>query len=257
MANVKNADDILIGTGRMYIEGSDVGQLDGDITFTHGKTFYEKKSGFPASTVKKVLTEEKFTAAFNLLEANLDTIRLLMPDYPLINVAAEGTPEAVTVSVTVQSGRSTFIGTRNITTITSVKKGTTALVEGTDYEIDKLEGTIYRVSTSSAIADGDTVTIVYNHAAQGSKRGFGIGGAQTSNATYLVEFWHKRSDGKYRHIKIWKCLVDGDFAMAFKEQADSPLAMTITALVDSTKDAGHQLAEVTEEPATNAPGGGW
>lgn len=208
MANVKNADDILIGTGKMYIDGSDVGQLDGDITFTHGKTYYEKKSGFPAVTVKKVMTEEKFTSAFNLLEANLDTLNLLMPEYDLINTEA-GSGSSKTSTVSVYSGRSSFIGERNITSITSVK--TTAqtpvtLTEGTDYNVDKLEGLITRVSGSTKTADGDTVTVVYVSSV-GAKHGFGIGGAQTSNQTFLVEFWHKRSDGKYRHIKIHKCQV--------------------------------------------------
>lgn len=86
MANVLNANDILIGTGKLYINGQDVGQIDGEISFTHGKTFYEKKSGFPATTVVSVLTEENLSAEFNLLEANLARLRSMMSEYSAVTV---------------------------------------------------------------------------------------------------------------------------------------------------------------------------
>ena len=84
MANVLNANDIIVGTGRMYVNGADVGQIDGEVTFTHSKTNYEKKSGFPASTVLSVLTEESASSEFNLLEANLGRIRSMMSEYAAI-----------------------------------------------------------------------------------------------------------------------------------------------------------------------------
>lgn len=177
MANVKNANDILIGTGKVYVNTLDVGQIDGDMNFTHGKEYFEKKSGFPAQVVKKVLIGESFKCSFNLLEANLETLQALMPEY---------------VKVTETAGA-----------------------------------------------------------------GLGIGGGTTTDQTFLLEFWHKRTDGKYRCVRIWKCQIDGDFTMGFKEQADAPIPITVTALVDSTKPVGQQLGVVVDYEASEAPDGGW
>lgn len=85
--------------------------------------------------------------------------------------------------------------------------------------------------------------------------GFGIGGASTSSDTFLVEFVHKRRDGTYRVIKIWKGVISGDFTMSFQEQAESPVPISVTAIADSSKASGMQLMTVRD--TATAPYGGW
>lgn len=257
MANVINSNDILIGTGKLYLDGQDVGQIDGEISFTHGKTFYEKKSGFPATTVVSVLTEENLSAEFNLLEANLARIRSMMSEYGSITTSAAES-DSIVETITVYADRHTKLSHGNITTLTSVTDTATpapnALVEGTDYYIDRLTGNVYRKSTSTAIDDGDEIVITYKYTDFASS-GFGMGGASSTSDDFLVEFVHKRRDGKYRIVRLWKCQVSGDFTMSFQEQAESPVAVTISAIADSTKAAGRQFGEVLD--ATSAPYGGW
>jgi len=325
MANVLNANDILIGTGKLYIDGVDVGQIDGEISFTHGKTFYEKKSGFPATTVVSVLTEENLSAEFNLLEANLARIRSMMSEYSAVTVtpgvsdsteekelqfsadkhtklqygdlvtlslvSTDGTETAVTGEVVAGATGTSFtlahipksvsavydngvlltegaagytvaLGTGVITLAASadagdvtadyVTEGDVTLVLNTDFYADMLAGTFYRASTSIYEPTSVDATYTYKNAASS---GFGIGGASSSSSDFVVEFVHKRRDGKYRVIKLWKCQISGDFTMSFQEQAESPVAITITALADSTKAAGQQFGTVVD--ATSAPYGGW
>jgi len=326
MANVLNANDILIGTGKLYINGQDVGQIDGEINFTHAKTFYEKKSGFPATTVVSVLTEEALNSEFNLLEANLARLRSMMSEYSAVTVtpgvsdsteekelqfsadkhtklqygdlvtlslvSTDGTETAVTGEVVAGATGTEFtlayipksvsavynngvlltegpaadytvvLGTGVITlkaeatagnvTADYVTEKDVTLALNTDFYADMLAGTFYRASTSIYEPTSVDATYTYNNAASS---GFGIGGASSSSSDFVVEFVHKRRDGKYRVIKLWKCQISGDFTMSFQEQAESPVAITITALADSTKAAGQQFGTVVD--ATSAPYGGW
>ena len=325
MANVLNANDILIGTGKLYIDGQDVGQIDGEINFTHAKTFYEKKSGFPATTVVSVLTEEALNSEFNLLEANLARLRSMMSEYSAVTVtpgvsdsteekelqfsadkhtklqygdlvtlslvSTAGTETAVTGEVVAgdtgtsftlahkpksvsavcddgmlltegAAGYTVALGTGVITLVAEATAGEVTadyvteddvtLVLNTDFYADMLAGTFYRASTSIYEPTSVDATYTYKNAASS---GFGIGGASSSSSDFVVEFVHKRRDGKYRVIKLWKCQISGDFTMSFQEQAESPVAITITALADSTKAAGQQFGTVVD--ATSAPYGGW
>jgi hypothetical protein len=133
-----------------------------------------------------------------------------------------------------------------------VTEGDVTLVLNTDFYADMLAGTFYRASTSIYEPTSVDATYTYKNAASS---GFGIGGASSSSSDFVVEFVHKRRDGKYRVIKLWKCQISGDFTMSFQEQAESPVAITITALADSTKAAGQQFGTVVD--ATSAPYGGW
>lgn len=80
---MRNVNDILIGTGKAFVNGRDVGQLKGDVTFKHSKEFYEVKAGFPETTLLKVLISESAEAQMSLIEINLDTVAALMPEYRL------------------------------------------------------------------------------------------------------------------------------------------------------------------------------
>lgn len=325
MANVINAADIIIGTGRMYIDGADVGQVDGEVNFVHSKTNYEKKSGFPATTVVSVLTEESASSEFNLLEANLGRIRSIMSEYAVIDetpglsdsieelslaaytrrhtklqyddlvtltlTSTAGTETAVSGEVVSGSGTS-FTLAYEPKSITAIYKLGSLLTEGSaaDYTINMGTGVITIAASANAeeiTADyvtEDEVTLTLNsdfYADMLAGRfyispsavytpsyvdatytyntyaasGFGIGGASTSSKTFLLEFVHKRRDGKYRVIKVWKGVVAGDFSVSFQEQAESPVPISVTAIADSSKPAGKQL--MTFVDTNNPPYGGW
>ncbi len=258
MAFVKNADDILIGTGRVFIDGTCVGQLSGQIRSKIGNEWYKVEAGFPAQTVKQALIKESGEMAFNLLEVNLDAIRAIMPQF---SEYTESAAESAFVEDEVQiyAGKHTKLSNGRLTVLDSVKTvaGTpVVLVEGTDFYIDRLNGTIYRKSTSTDVDEGGAVTVKYKHSTFAGS-GFGAGGGAISSDTFLVEFWHKKTDGKYLCQRFWKCQVEGDFEMIFEESAHTTLPVLLTVLADSSKPAGHQLYRTIVYDAAAAPEGGW
>ena len=313
--NVKNVHDIIIGTGIMYINGVDVGQLKGNVTMKHSKVFYEEKAGFPSTTILKTLIEEGAELTANLLEVNLDVIAGLMVEYTIDTEGAgsatatqelvgaitsarktgaaypKWTDAAVTVrlatvlaaaaeasdtviyvtdasiftagdTITLKNGASTENATidadgvdtgANTLTLTaglsagfasgsSVINTAVSLVEGTDYYLDRLDGAIWRVSTSTKIADDDQVVVTYTYATY-TGRGIKAGGLSPSTY-YTVRFEHIRRDGKTRVVELYRCQVAGDFEMAFNDAESAPLPISITAYADSSRAAGDQLFSI-------------
>lgn len=86
--NVKDAQDIFVGTGTLYIGGVDVGILQGDVNFKYEPTYKEIKAGSPARIVKKPLVEEASDISATGLEMNPDTIALLIPQFTKESVVA-------------------------------------------------------------------------------------------------------------------------------------------------------------------------
>jgi hypothetical protein len=313
--NVKNVHDVIIGTGIMYINGVDVGQLKGSVTMKHSKVFYEEKAGFPSVTILKALIEEGAELTASLLEVNLDTIAGLMVEYTIDTEAAGSatitqehagaitstrktglahpklTNDAVTVAlastlsaaviatdtvlpvvdasiftagdtITLRLGSATEDATiaalgvdevANTLTITaglaagfaagaSVINTAVALADGTDYFLDRLDGSVWRHSGSAKVAENDHVVVSYKYTTF-TGRGITAGGISPSTY-YTVRFEHTRRDGKVRVVELYRCQVTGDFEMAFNDAESAPLAVTVTAFSDSSRTAGDQLFSV-------------
>lgn len=258
MAFVKNADDILIGTGRVFINGSCVGQLSGQIRSKVGNEWYKVEAGFPAQTVKQALIKESGELAFNLLELNLNAIRSIMPQFTEYTETA-GVSEFVEETVPIYAVKHTKLLNGKVTVLDSVKTLDTVpvgLVEGTDFYFDRLNGTLFRKSGSTDVDEGESVKVKYKHSTY-TGSGFGVGGRSTTGNTFQVEFWHKKTNGKYLCQRFWKCQVEGDFEMIFEESSHTTLPVLLTVLADSTKPAGHQLYRTIEYDASAAPEGGW
>lgn len=258
MAFVRNADDILIGTGRVFINGSCVGQLSGQIRSKVGNEWYKVEAGFPAQTVKQALIKESGELAFNLLELNLNAIRSIMPQFAEYTETA-GESAFVEETVPIYAVKHTKLLNGKVTVLDSVKTLDTTpvvLVEGTDFYFDRLNGTIYMISTSTAVESGESVKVKYKHSTY-TGSGFGVGGRAITGNTFQVEFWHKKTNGKYLCQRFWKCQVEGDFEMIFEESSHTTLPVLLTVLADSTKPAGHQLYRTIEYDASAAPEGGW
>lgn len=315
MANVKNVHDIIIGTGVMYINGVDVGQLKGNVTLKHSKTFYEEKAGFPSTSILKALVEEGAELTASLLEVNLDAIAGLMVEYTIGTEGAGSatitqehvgaitstrktglahpklTNDAVTVAlastlsaavkatdtvlpvvdasiftagdtITLRHGSATENATiaadgvnaaANTLTITaglsagfaagaSVINTAVSLAEGTDYFLDRMDGSVWRHSGSAKVAENDQVVASYKYTTY-TGRGIKAGGISPSTY-YNVRFEHTRRDGKVRVVELYRCQVAGDFEMAFNEAESAPLAITITAYADTSRAVGDQLFSV-------------
>ena len=82
------ADDVLIGGGRVFLNGHDIGWLSGEIKVEEqGNSTTVKES--EGSTVVTINSDKEVHFTFNLLEANLDTLRMLNPSYTQVSYGEE------------------------------------------------------------------------------------------------------------------------------------------------------------------------
>jgi hypothetical protein len=79
LSNVLNPNEILIGTGPLYINGQSVGQLTGDVTYSYTPEEKEIKAGYPQQVVKSAVVGESATLKAAFLEINMDRIADLLP----------------------------------------------------------------------------------------------------------------------------------------------------------------------------------
>jgi len=123
-----------------------------------------------------------------------------------------------------------------------VKKGTTAAILGTDYEIvSAAAGQIRRISSSTTIASGDTVTLAYTYEKTATVS-FG-GGAQPGNVP--ATFTYRSPDNDLEIVvEFWKAKINAGNPVTFKEDDFTVNDFEIVAVSDSTKDAGKQLGQV-------------
>jgi len=327
MSTAKNPNDVLLGTGRVYIDNQYVGAISGSVKTNRAKDYKEVKSG--TDLIVKVPTSDATTFSFELLECNLDTLASIMPDMlPVTESAGTGTETGdyaanlsaarksalshrrltsatVTVSlaaalaagastgatkiyldnvtgfsagdsVTLRNGSTTEsvtiasagvnAGEKSITltagTANAYPTGalavnsTVTLAEGTDYYLDRIDGTVWLKTGSAKLAEGNGVAVDYSYETFAG-RGIGWGGGTATESPVRIDFWHKRRDGKYFCKAFWRCTLSGDFDLEFQEEDELTIPIEVTALVDSTKPAGYQVGRLVVYDASAAPDGGW
>lgn len=72
--NLKNPNSVHLGTGILYVNGTDVGLLKGNVTFKYAPEYQEITGGSPEQLVKKSLIKETATLTAGMLEIDIDTI---------------------------------------------------------------------------------------------------------------------------------------------------------------------------------------
>lgn len=239
--NVVDRRDILLGTGKLYINNISVGQLKGEVTFTPTADYKEFKAGVPQQTVKLLKFSEGAELKASWAEMNCANFARAL------NVAVSS---IVSVTGTVASESVVLTGTdtvqlakgRHITSLTMTQGGTACVLD-TDYEIvSAAAGQIRRKSGSSVIDSGDTVIAAYTYRTTDTVS-FG-GGAQPADAP--MSFVYDSPDGDVRiTIAFPLAKIKTGNAIAFKEEDFTTSDFTVVAVSDSTKTAGAQLGSVT------------
>ena len=74
----RNADDILIGGGRVYIDDVELGWIQGEIKLTEQSSPLVVKES-EGGTVLNINLDKEVHFTFNLLDVNLDSLRKLNP----------------------------------------------------------------------------------------------------------------------------------------------------------------------------------
>lgn len=162
MANVKNPANILLGTGILYLDGQDVGQLSGDVVLTYSTEFKKIQAGFPKTTVKSRLIAEEAQITAGFLEVDIQQLAILLPQFTLENVAGEAT--AVTNEYVGPISATAWKGTANRNwdpAETVAVRLASKLSAGASIGATK----IY-VADASLFSPGDTVTLVKSGATE-------------------------------------------------------------------------------------------
>jgi hypothetical protein len=325
----RDANDVLVGGGRVFANGLEIGWLDGTIQLAENNTSQAIIES-EGATVKVIFSDKETHFTFNLLEANVDTLILLNPSYIQLmygesNVAIPGeiikdiglvtqlkhypivegvTPVVYAASTTassllagatevylnsvknftagdeIQFVKDALTETKEISAIDATNKKVTlttavlnpfpsgtgvinkdkTLTALTDYNLFPRMGVITRAEGSSNLDAGDSVAIAYTYH-QYSGKGYGYG-SFSSTETYPLEFWHKKGDGNYRALRMFKAQLSGNFTPFNVQRGNaSPIAVDCTLLADETiigSDATRRnIYEQLDYPKEAAPGGGW
>ena len=241
--NVLDSRDIVLGAGVLYFNGINVGQLKGDVSFTPEAEYKEFTAGVPQQTVKILKFKEGATLKASYAEMNsANFARALNIEQSAVVYATE----TVTAEAVVLTGTDTvqLAKGRNVTALT-IKKGETSAVLDTDYKIINADrGEIARMTGSTVILDGDTVTAAYTYRKTATV-GFG-GGAQPSDS--VAKFVYTSPDGDQEiTINFPKAKWKAGNAITFKEEDFSTSDVEIVAVSDPSKAAGAQLGTVVFE----------
>jgi hypothetical protein len=325
----RDANDVLVGGGRVFARGLEIGWLDGTIQIAENNSSQAIIES-EGATVKVIFSDKETHFTFSLLEANIDTLVLLNPSYVQImygetDVAVPGeiikdislvtqlkhypivesvTPVVYAASYTaaslvagatevyfnsvrnfaagdeIQFIKDALTETKEIAAIDTINKkvtlttavlnpfpaGTgvinndTTMTALTDYNLFPRMGVITRAEGSAALLAGDSVAVAYTYH-QYSGRGYGYG-SFSSAETYPLEFWHKKGDGNYRCLRMFKAQLSGNFTpFSVQRGNSSPIAVDCTLLADESiigSDATRRnIYEQVDYPKDAAPGGGW
>ena len=147
------ADDVLIGGGRVYLNNQEIGWLQGEMNLEEqGDALTVKES--EGATVVTINLDKEVHFTFNLLEANLDTLRMLNPSYTQVIYGEE--------NKTVEGEYIEDIGKSNgLKNIPIVDSAALKVFPATTLTSANASGnTVITVGNSRRFAAGDTLEIV-------------------------------------------------------------------------------------------------
>lgn len=237
-ANVLDKRDILMGNGKLYIGGVDVGQLKGDVSFTPTAEYKEFEAGVPKQVVKSTKTKEGGTLKAGIAELNPENVAKIVGSNNIVYTTGEVAAEPVVLGaapVQLKKGR-------HITELV-VKKGTTPAVLDTDYVIiDVKTGRIARKEGSTVINAGDTVTVSYKYRKSAKITAGGGAGLAEMPCQYVYD----SPDGDQRiTLNIYLGQMKGGQPITFKEDDYVVNDFELIATADTSRPAGDQLYSFT------------
>jgi hypothetical protein len=168
-----NPNNVLLGRGKLYFDRflpgttTRTGEQDlGNCTALEVEVKPEVKEKYesmdPASSLySRGVTRETVTIKITGDEYSPDNLQLATLGSITTVAAAGATIAAEQITPAAILGRYYPLLNRNITTLTDIKQGSTALVLGTDYTADLVRGRIYLMPGSATIIPGTPVTADY------------------------------------------------------------------------------------------------
>lgn len=236
-ANVLNKDDILMGTGILFINDINVGQLKGDVVFTPTAEFKDFEAGIPKQTVKSQKTKEGATLKAGVAELNPENMALALGTDSVTYTEGEvlsASPESVVFG----SGTVTLKKNRHVNNVV-VKVGAATAVLGTDYEIvNAAAGKLKRIETSTLITSGVSANVTYKY----RKSAKITSGGGSTLPEFPCRYVYASPDGDQEiTLNIYLGQLKGGQAITFKEDDYTVNDFELTATSDTSRPAGDQL----------------
>ena len=170
------SDDVLVGGGRIFLDGQDIGWLQGEMSLEEqGDALTVKES--EGGTVVTLQNDQEVHFTFNLLEANLDTLRMLNPSYTQVVYGDED----ISVNDEYIADLSRSNGLKHIPLVESE---TVKVCPATTMSSGNATGdTAITVENARKFAAGDTIEII-----QGSHRETGtVASVNTASGTITLD----------------------------------------------------------------------
>lgn len=134
-------------------------------------------------------------------------------------------------------------------TVASVKSGSTALVEGTDYTlVQTSQGWGVMVLSADKAPSGRAVTVTYGYTPAAYVQA-DMGSGSVAVSPKIIRF-EKRQDGKLFQVTLWSAMATNGLQIGFPgASADNPTSVPIeiTGQLDPGRDDNKQLVTIHDE----------
>ncbi len=234
MRPMDHKDNIVLGAGYVYFDIFDdngnptgeryLGQTPTLSISASSEVLEHFTSDGPIAQVDaSVATQVTRTGSLTIDDISPENLRLfIVGEIDEINESAVSSPitqvfPTATRGLYYQLGDTDGPGDFNIDDIDSIESDGTALVEGTDYEIDKGSGRIYLKPESIAVTDGEELEVEYTLLARERRV------IKTSDQVRLrgaLRFTSDNSHGENINIYIPDCGISPDGELNFKSRTD-------------------------------------
>lgn len=242
-------ENVDVGPPEIYINGRNIGWLNGEAKIETQTTTLPLKYGVPLMTKGQVVTERAATLTFNMLELTPENYRMLVGDGTL----SEG---GSTQWITVGNEAGTFGGegteesvvlahhpVRDVIVRSSDEQ--TTYDPSTDFHVDEAQGIVFRLASGS-ITSGASVKISYEYSQ--SQTGsdivlkFGSGTAlETINNIIVHKYCPQRTGKQHQIWQIWKAQSNGNLTATYNTDTGSfitlPGSLNILADVENHPDS--------------------
>lgn len=240
MAKEANAANVLLGSGKVYIDRYDT-TTD---AATGNERFLGNCSAFEITpSVEEIEKKSSTSAARERLRSDVTgtqlDIAITLDEYTVENVAlalfgTEGTYAQTGAAITnevhdnVKQGSYVRLAKRGISLVTvEPSGGGTAYVVTTDYEVDAVEGRIYIVP-GGGIADDADIQVDYTYETQSKDS---VLGGTVSQIKALIRYVSNNPDSPEMTVFVWRVSIHGSGAVGFL--SDNYASFQLTGKVES------------------------
>jgi len=185
------------------------------------------------SIVDRTRTRIRYTVTPSINEYTLRNLQLFLAGELGTKNQSSNATDTFNISDVVQ-GRYYDVGARQITGV-SVTKGSDALTEGTDYEVNGEFGVVHIFASAPGVADGDDLVVHFSTPAKAIKQvNIAVSGQITAKLLYLADDANNSANPAKDRLELWKVDIQPDGELNLISDDYGAFSLQMTVLGDST-----------------------